>query len=260
MFRNPILTSYRTALSNEGAFRSIKSTSFSLGYTISDFYNTFYFNTLFRYSCRNRNYFYNFTVTPTVIYDSQLLLSFGDEQFEYNITTHKFIPFLKLNARFFGSASRTNSFNFISLGNLRSVTIDNYSGDLNLSTARSQGVNVQNSIQMSLSRFSAQGLTNELVQFRNETTITYKWKEKLQVQTKLLTILPDTNVDIAYNFLRFEVFYKPEKTECEFTLTGQNLLNHKSFIEYRISDFTISSSSQNMQERMILLGLRFKLI
>lgn len=260
VFRNPVLTSYRSATSNEGDFGSIKSTSYAIGYTISDFYNTFYFNTVVRYGSRNRNYFYNHTVTPTVIYDSQLLLSFGDEQFEYNITTHKFIPFLRLNARFFGSASRTNSFNFISLGDLRSVTADYYSGNLNLSTARRQGINVQNSIQMSISRFSAQGFTNELTQFQNEATITYKWKEKIQAQTKLLTILPDTKADVAYNFLTFEVLYKPEKINCEFTLTGLNLLNHKTLTEYRISDYTVSSSSQNLQERMILLGLRFKLI
>lgn len=119
-------------------------------------------------------------------------------------------------------------------------------------------VNLNNKVNVESDFFEADGQKNSLIQIKNEFKIIYKFSKEFNANATMQTFIPDSKKH-GYQFLGFEAAYNFAKMKCAIFLTGQNLLNHKTFSSVSVSDYAVSSFSYKLQERNISLGLRFKI-
>lgn len=121
VFTQPVLTSYRDVSFNDGKIGNIKNTEVSLGYTISDFYNTFFFRASVSHTHRDKDYYYLVELTPAVTYNKTILLNQGNDRTRISLSVHKLIPFLKINVKCNTSFSKMSFYNYVEDSPLRSI-------------------------------------------------------------------------------------------------------------------------------------------
>lgn len=260
VFEAPILNSYRNVSFNEGKMDNIKRTEASLSYTISDFYNTFFFRASVNRTLRDKDYYSTILITPELIYNKTVLLNQGNNMTSFNLSVHKLIPFIKVNVKYNASYIFSSMFNFIDDSTLRSVRSKSFNNELILYTKINSKLNLDNKVNIDSNFFEANNeQQNALTQVKNEFKVNYKMSKLFSLQSILQTFIPDSQNKQTYNFLGFEALYNLEKLNCEIYLRGQNLLNYKTFSSVLVSDFAVSSFSYKLQERNILLGLRLKI-
>ena len=61
-----------------------------------------------------------------------------------------------------------------------------------------------------------------------------------------------------YNFLDANIRYTTKKGKIQFQLSGNNLTNNNVFIDRSVSDFGTFENTQSLNERYVLLKVRFR--
>ncbi len=260
IFKNPILTSYRSTSFNQGDLGNIRKTDYSLNYIISDLYNTFYLRAAINHTNRNKDYFNKFVITPELISTEAILLSLNNTTSTFNLTVHKLIPFIKINLKYEGNYILASTYNFLDNLSLRSVTAKTISNEVLLSTKLRSNVDVSNKFTINSTIFKADDRQNNFLnQLKNELTVNCKVFSRISINSFLQTYIPNNKIQSKYNFFGLEFSTTFNKPNCELYIRGQNLFNHKTFNNITVTDFAISSFSYRLQERNILLGIRFKI-
>ncbi|MCG2610917.1 carboxypeptidase-like regulatory domain-containing protein [Flavobacterium sp. SM15] len=259
VYQAPILNSYRSVSLNEGKIDNIKKTESALSYTISDFYNTFFFRTTLSYTSKDKDYYFTTQLSPSLVYNKTVLLDQGNTVTSLNLSIHKLIPFLKINLKYNGVCNFSTFYNFIDNSALRSVKNKSLKNELILYKNFGLPFSLNNKMTVDSNFFEADdGQRNKLIEVQNEFKVNYKITKDFILESFIQTFIPNTKKNEFYNFLGFEVMYNLKKFNCEVNLRGHNLFNHKRFSSSFVSDFAVSSYSYRLQERYVLLGFRFK--
>lgn len=259
IFNQSILNSYSSLITNGEDFDNIKNTQASLNYSITDLYNTFYFRSFISFSYKNKDYYDITTPNPVLISNQSILIDQKNTRTTLNLSIQKFIPFIKINFKYNTTFMFSTYYNFLEDSTIREIDSKIFNNEIILFADIIKGVSVNNKFNIDFNFFKMDSDLNKLTQLKNEFKINYIISQKLSLNSSLSTIISDTKKNQKYNFIGFEILYKLSKPNLEIYFTGQNLINHKRFVNTNISDFSVSSFSYNLQERNILLGLRFKL-
>lgn len=259
IFNQPILNSYSSLITNGEDFDNIKNTQASLNYSITDLYNTFYFRSFISFSYKNKDYYDITTPNPVIISNQSILIDQKNTRTTLNLSIQKFIPFIKINIKYNTTLMFSTFYNFVDDSSIREIDSKIFNNEIILFADITKGVSVNNKFNIDFNFFKMDSDLNKLTQLKNEFKINYIISQKLSLNSSLSTIISNTKKNQKYNFLGFEMLYKLSNPNLEIYFTGQNLLNHKKFVNTNISDFSVSSFSYNLQERNVLLGLRFKL-
>ncbi len=260
VFKNPILTSHRTLSYNDGTLGNIGNTQFQLSYSILDAYNTFFFKSWIARTLRDKDYYHVIEITPQMVYQRAFLSGRGNDQTTVNVEVDKLIPRIYVHFKYRGSYLITDFYNYVNDSDLRSVKSHSFAQSLSLHKTFFKRLTLQNNFRLRQSRFSIDGgNSNHNNSLENDFTAFYKFKSDVTTKTSLSTFIADLDNRNPYHFLNAEVSYYYERLNCQISLRGQNLLNHKTFTKVSISDYAVYSTSHQLQERTVLLGLLFKM-
>ncbi len=137
-------------------------------------------------------------------------------------------------------------------------TLNQNTGDLGF--IKSNKISGDYEIEFNTSSFNAKLFSgNNLHQLNNDFTTTFKANKSWSALVKLKHFNPNIKNQFAIIFLNVEANYNWERANCELFICGRNLLNEKKFRNLAINDFSQSETVYDLQERTVLLGMRFKL-
>lgn len=261
LFEGKIVKSYRDIISNEESLENIRMKELKLSYNHSDLYNTFYLNCSIGYSLADKDFYQVNEISSTFNFTKSVLLNLGNSKISGDFSIQKLIPFLKTTARLNILSSQYNTYNFVNSDLMRKIKNKNVNFEIYIYTGFKSKINFQNKTTFENNFYEINNLeSSKLTQFINEFSGIYKIIKNLNLNFNVTFLKPDINKSIYYNFLNFEVDFITPKYPINVYIRIQNLANIRQIKNEMISDFSKSSFSYNIQNRLILLGLNFKLL
>jgi hypothetical protein len=260
LYEGFVLNSFRNINNNQSILDYIKTRNGRLSYNLNDIYNTFTSSFGVGYSHSDKGYYQSNAITNDITFLRTVLLNLGNDRFYFDFNADKLIPFLKTTVKINTSYSKFSSFNFINDSELRTIKSEAVDLDLLLYTGFKTKLNYTNNIKIQSNFFEINNSNTALTQIKNEFKIIYKISDKNNFNCQLQTFIPDSERNVSYNFLNFEITHKFLKQNIETYLKCQNLFNITTYEDRFISDFGSSFYSYNLQERFLLLGIVCKVL
>lgn len=157
--------------------------------------------------------------------------------------------------------SKSNYKNILNTNDLRNNISNNVLNELNIKTAFSTKVNIENEI-----KFMYSSNENENSGTFDNNMLTNTLKLKYRHSSSIFSFIsgdyfmPDThNASNYYLFIDFSVIFKPKGEKYEFNLVGKNLLNNILFNKIQTSDFSRNTLQNNLISRYIFVNFTYNL-
>jgi len=258
IYPNFVLTSFRNFTSGTNDFNQLNTTSLLVNYTFGNWGDKFSANTTFQYT-KDRDFFSTRSqITPDFSVSEIIKLS-GREIISANTTIDRYIKPISSNIKL--NLGLTNS-TFKNIVNDLPRDVNNtygryglelrsgFLGALNfhLGTTWITTKTTSNTISFNTTRNTS--FLDIIININNQLNFS------IQNERYFFKELDSNKND--YYFSDFTLKYTPKNKKMNFMLSGQNLLNTKTFRDVFISDITNSITSYKLRERIILLSVDFR--
>jgi hypothetical protein len=258
VYPNFIQTEFRSFTKGTNEFNQLNASNFSVNYTLGNWGNNFFANSFFLYS-KNYDFFstnsivsQNFVQTEKIIIKDRELLSLLS-----NIDNY--FKIIKSNLKLTFGASKTNFTNMLNLSDLRKVR--------NLSL--NYGVELRSGFRGFFNydigtRWNSNRVKTEMIHAYTDNMsfidLLFQAKNKFnfQIQTERYYFGNIDKKSNTYYFMDVEARYMLKENKLTFYLSGNNLFNTKKFLNYSISDITITQTEYKLQPRYLLLKMEYR--
>ncbi|NHN25203.1 TonB-dependent receptor [Flavobacterium jejuense] len=239
-------------------FNQLNSSNVNLNYTYGNWGDKFFTNTFILYSNSNDFYSNNFIITQNYSQSEKIIIK--DREFlsiSSNIDYY-FKP-IKSNLKITLDATKTNFKNILNNSNLREIKNlsakygfelrSGYKGIFNYHIGSKWSYNqVKTTIQNSF--------TNNISFL--DLSFLFSNKFNIQLQSERYFFGNLEKINNQYYFLDLEARYTVKKNKLTFFLSGNNLFNTETFINYNITDIDISKTEYRLQTRYVLLKIELR--
>lgn len=255
-----ILTTYRTLLRNNFNFNLFETHAGSVGFRVNDFFNLFQFNVFsdFRYSAYG--YVSNLQVDEDFQVYNAVVAATDNKKLNVGLDLEKYIRFLKTTLNLRTTYGLSSYQNVINNSELRDNTAKSFMGEFSFRTGFRSSVNFSNVLMFNHNTYKTQAsnIVTAFTSLENKFKMTYQKNDfNCSVSSQYFNSdLSNANTDDL--FLNATFSYKPKQGKLEYILNANNLLNQDTFRNIYKSDFSSTIFEHNLQERYLLLTVRFK--
>lgn len=253
-----VQTGFRSFSKGLEAFKQLNSSNAMLNYTYGNWGDRFFANTFIIYSKNNDFYSTNSFIAQNYSQSEKIIIKDRDflsisSNFDY------YLKPIKSNLKIILGGSKTNFKNIVNNSNLREVKNLNAdygceirSGFRNIFNYHLGTKWSYNQVQTTIENSFTDNLT-----FLDLSFI-FTDKFNIQVQSERYFFGNLDRESNQYYFLDFEARYIFTENKLSFSLSGNNLLNTKTFKNYSISDINISKTEYRLQPRYVLLKMEYR--
>ncbi len=259
IYPNFILTNFRNFSSGTNDFNQLNKNTFLLNYTLGNWGDKLYAVTTFNYS-KDRDFFSTQSQITPDFSASEIVKFSGRETISANTTIDRYIKPISSNIKL--NLGVTNS-TFKNIVNNLLKDVNNIYGRYGLEL-RSGFLGAFN-FHIGTNWISTETTSNTISfnAMRNtsffDITININNQLNFSLQNERYFFKELENNNNEYYFSDFTVRYTPKSKKWNFMLSGQNLLNTKTFRDVFIDDITNSITKYSLRERTILLTVDFRL-
>jgi len=261
LYTNFILRSNRILQNNVLNFDKLTSKSLNISYRYENLIKDTDIRLGFSYEKEDNAYLSANTINNNISLVTNFLQGNGSENRVWNFSFIKYVSSLRSTFRFNSSYSDSNYFNlFNNDSELRFNKRELINTTLSIGTSFIGKFLFGNNLSYTQSDFStqgAQGLKNQAI--TNSFNIAYVSNEHFRMDTDINHFLPNIgnkesntlNLNASMNFLN-------KKKTITYILEGRNLLNQSRLGSINNTDFSTTTSSESLFERLFLFTVNFK--
>ena len=254
-----ILINNRALLNNIFSFNLFNNHSTTFGYRVNDFYNLFQFNAFGKYNFRKYGHINQLNIDEDTSFYTSIVDITNNKGLDFGVELEKYIHFFKTTFNFDSSYSINEYQNIINNSELRNNKSKTFSGQFEIRTGFKANLNFENKILVTNNVFSnLSGTTNSFTLFQNDFTTKYMLND-FQFILNSQYFNPDLSKKTSGDlFLDLQLRYKSKKSNIEYQIKSNNLLNKKIYRNIDNSDFSTSIFEHNLVERFILFSIDFR--
>lgn len=253
-----ILANYRSFEKGLGSFNQTDSKTASLVYTLGNWSDKFFANFNIIYNENNDFYSTNSRIFQNYS-QSQKIIIHDREFLSMNSNTDYFFRTISSNLKLNLGISKANFKNIVNDSDLREIKNLNVNYGVELRSGFKGFFNYHFGTKWNYSKVET-SISNS---FTNNTSfldlsfmIDEKFNFEIESERYYFGNLDKKNSD--YYFLDLEARFIAKKNKLNFYLSGNNLLNTKTFQNYSISDISISQTEYRLLPRYVLLKMEYR--
>ncbi|MEI7830745.1 MAG: hypothetical protein WCI31_13295, partial [Prolixibacteraceae bacterium] len=253
-----INTGFRSFTKGTGNFNQLNLSTALLNYTYGGWGKKSFANALLMFS-KNHDYFsnnmlvsQNYTMSEKILVKNKIFILFSSNFDRY---LKLISSTLKLNVGF----SESNYENTVNGSDFRKVTTKNYNGGFELRSGFDGNFNYHFGSKWTYIEIITNSKANSIdnLSFLDLTFAPGK-KFEIQLETERYYFGSLDKENNKYYFLDLNFRYTALENKLSFTLSGQNLLDTKTFRNYSIDDISISRTEFRLLPRFILLKAEYR--
>ncbi len=258
IYSGNVQTGYNSFTKGIEAFNQLNASSAILNYTFGNWTSNFFANTFIVYTKNNNFYSTNSTITQNYTQSNKIIVKDRNiASFSSNID--RYFKSIKSTFKINIGASETNFKNVVNNSNLREVKNFNLTYGLEMRSSFRGIFNYNIGSKWNYNQIKTTTINSYLDNMIFiDLTFIFNDKFNIQLQTERY-YFGNLNKDInKYYFLDFDVRYVIKQNKITLFLSGNNLLDTKTFRNFSINDINISQTEFQLQPRYLLLKMEYR--
>lgn len=255
---NYIHTGFRSFEKGAGAFNQLAASTAVLTYTYGSWGAKFFANTFILYR-KNHDFFSSNTlVTPNYSQSEKIVIK-DREYLSLSSNLDRFLKPISSNLKLTFGGSKSNYKNIVNNSDLREVKNNNvnfgsevrsgFSGFFNYHIGSKWNYN-------EIKTLKTNSFTDNIT--FTDLSFTFTTNFAVQIQTERYYFGNLDKGNNKYYFMDLDARYVVKENKLTFSLSGNNILNTKTFRNYSISDISISKTEYRLQPRYVLLKMEYR--
>lgn len=259
LYSGIVQTGFRNFRNNEPNLEFLKTHTYGLNFNYNDLFNSTYFRFGVNFDNRRNNYFLKTFVNLNTVVGTGFLLNSGNKVYNFNMSSEKYIHFLKTTFQLNSNYTISFDKNIINNSDLRDIQLKNLMIEFITRKGLKSKLVLENKLVFNRNIFQLSGSNeNSFSSFNNASNIIYKVKENIRFTTTLNYVFPDISMNKQYYFLDTELKFTSKNKKIDYSIVGRNLTGNKTFDIVNISDFSRTISSHNLIQTFLLGTVSFK--
>ena len=258
-FKNPVLISNRTTVSNTPNLDLSQTWYYSLFYYYSNLYNQWDINAGINYSENTGKYFSEYFINEQVALVYYFFLPQNSNNLSFNFNVSKFIAVLSSKINFSSSYSVMQYYNVINSSNLRNNTGNNFNINFGFNTGFSFPFNFSNVItynRLQSKSEDSKAFTTNFIENIFEIKIKFSKRSFASITTDY--VLPNLNIkENNYIFIDVLCSISSKNKRWEYNIMANNLLNKNNFEQVQTTDYSIYSTHTSILQRHYMFGVSY---
>ena len=255
---NYIHTGFRSFEKGAGTFNQLAASTAVLNYTYGSWGAKFFANTFILYS-KNHDFFSSNTlVTPNYSQSEKIVIK-DREYLSLSSNLDRFLKPISSNLKLTFGGSKSNYKNIVNNSDLREVKNNNVNFGFEVRSGFNGFFNYQIGSKWNYNEIKTLR-TNSFTDNITFTDLSFTFTKKftVQIQTERYYFGNLDKGNNKYYFMDLYARYVVKENKLTFSLSGNNILNTKTFRNYSISDISISKSEYKLQPRYVLLKMEYR--
>lgn len=259
LYDNYVMTSNRSISKNNISTQFQKKQEISIGYSVYNLMKQFSTSFSATYNNDKNNFFANTSVSKNLTKITYIFLPEKNTNVSFNYMIEKYIPIFQSTFRIKLNYNLYAYKNIINNSELRNNKYNFLQTELFGKTAFDIPINFENIFKWQYSVSKAENYSsNKNIFIDNVSKILLKPNKQWIASISFDYFKPSVENSNEYYFLDVDIRYITKNKVFEFFLTGKNLTNNKYFIEYMITDYYQSHSSQKLNNLYVIMGCKFQ--
>lgn len=257
-YSNNIHTGFRSFSKGTGNFNQLESSSALLNYSYGSWGDKFFANTFIMYT-KNHDFFSTNTLVSQNYSQSEAIIIENRDFLSISSNIDRFFKPISTNLKLTFDASKSNYKNIVNNSDLREIKSNSFNYGLELRSGFKGIFNYHigskwnyNEVKSTINNSFTDNMTFL------DVSIIMNNKLNFQIQTERYYFGNLEKQNNKYYFMDVEARYTLKENKLTFSLSGNNLLNTKTFKNYNISDISISKTEYRLQQRYVLLKMEFR--
>lgn len=258
IYSGNVQTGYNSFTKGIEAFNQLNASSAILNYTFGNWTSNFFANTFIVYTKNNNFYSTNSTIKQNYTQSNKIIVKDRNiASFSSNID--RYFKSIKSTFKINIGASETNFKNVVNNSNLREVKNFNLTYGLEMRSSFRGIFNYNIGSKWNYNQIKTTTINSYLDNMIFiDLTFIFNDKFNIQLQTERY-YFGNLNKDInKYYFLDFDARYVIKQNKITLFLSGNNLLDTKTFRNFSINDINISQTEFQLQPRYLLLKMEYR--
>ncbi|AWG26949.1 carboxypeptidase-like regulatory domain-containing protein [Flavobacterium kingsejongi] len=252
-----VLTGFRNFSKGTGTFNQLGASSAFLNYTLGDWGDKFFINTVASYTKNNDFFSTNSFINPNYALSEKIIIK-DRESFQAATNVDRYLKFMSTNLKLEAGFSKSEYKNIVN-DELRKVASRNYNYGAELRSGFRGVFNYHLGTKWLTNSVKTPALNNSFTDNLTFLDLSFIFSSKfnIQIQTERYFFGNLDKNNNRYYFLDLEARYVIKPNKLTIFLSGQNLSNTKTFRNYTVSDISISSTEYRLMERYGLIKLEY---
>jgi hypothetical protein len=255
---NYIHTGFRSFEKGAGTFNQLAASTAVLTYTYGSWGAKFFANTFILYR-KNYDFFSSNTlVTPNYSQSEKIVIK-DREHLSLSSNLDRFLKPISSNLKLTFGGSKSNYKNIVNNSDLREVENNNINFGFEVRSGFSGLFNYHIGSKWDYNEVKTLK-TNSFTDNMTFMDLTFAFTKKftVQIQTERYYFGNLDKENNKYYFMDLDARYVVKENKLTFSLSGNNILNTKTFRNYSISDISISKTEYRLQPRYVLLKMEYR--
>lgn len=258
VYKNPVLTSYRSFSKGTGAFNQLEASTLLFNYQLGNWSDKFFANTFIIYT-KNHDFFSTNSFITQNYSQSEKIIIKNREMLSVSAEIDRYLKDISSNLKLDLGYSKYNFKNIVNNSDLREVESNNYNYGLELRSGFKGFFNYHLGTKWTINEIKTT--------IKNSFTDNISFLDLSFVFSNTLTLQFESeryyfgNVDeknSIYYFSDFNAKYTIKENKLTLSLSGENLFNTKTFKSYSISDVDVSTTEYKLLPRYVLLKMVYR--
>jgi CarboxypepD_reg-like domain len=258
VFNNYILTGYNTFEKGTGNFKQLQASTFYLKYELGNWGDKFFAYATAFFS-KNHDFYTTNTLLKPQYSQSEKIIIKGRELLSLSSNVDWFLKPISSNLKLELNYSKSNYKNIVNNTNLRQVYSESYTFNSELRSSFKGILNYHFGSKWTVSEIKT-AITNRNTDTMSFLDLSFVFNKKLNagIQTERYFFGNLDKNNNEYYFLDLNANYKVVDNKLSFTLSGQNLLDTKTFRQTFVSDIVVSTTEYRLLPRYVLLKIDYR--
>jgi hypothetical protein len=258
VYNNYINTGFRSFLKATGTFNQLEVSNLLLNYTLGNWGDKFFANTFLMFS-KNHDFFSSNSILAQNYSQSQKIIIEDREFLSLSSNVDKYFRAISSNLKITFSGSKSNYKNSVNNSDLREIKSNSLNYGLELRSGFRGIFNYH---------MGSKWQYNEVVTTINNSftdnmsfldlSVVFNEKINFQIQSERYYFGNLEKNSNTYYFLDFDARYTVKENKLTFSLSGNNLFNTNTFINYSVSDISISKTEYRLLPRYVMLKMDYR--
>ncbi len=259
LFRNKILVSNRSVISNEYTFEAETRQNYQLGFTYNDsFFSQFKAVISGGYSKTDNNFTSEYLVDSNVNFTHNYRSKKPSESYNLTLNVEKFFSFISSRFNLKTSYVSSDYYNDINNNGTTKINLKTFNIDLIHQVAFNFPLKIKNTfkylLNMNHSEISNQNINRS---FSLKNDIAYSFNKIYVLNFSSEFYKPDFKQTSDLLFLNFNFNYSPKESGFKYFFSIKNILNQKYIYTKYIQDYYVETHKVELLPRIFLLGCSF---
>lgn len=253
-----VQTGFRSFEKGLEAFNQLNSSSASLIYTYGSWGSKFFANTSLNYSKNNDFFSTNSSIAQNYSQSEKIIIK-DSEYLSVSSSIDRYFKAIKSNLKATISGSKTNFKNVVNNSSLREIKNSGAEYGIELRSGFRGIINYHTGTKWNYNQVRT-SIVNSFTNNMTFVDLSFMLNEKfnIEVQSESYYFGNLENGSNKYYFMDLEGRYVVKENKLTFSLSGNNLLNTKTFKNYSITDIMVSKTEYRLQPRNVLLKMEYK--